>query len=403
MLLRCLDLRPAHRRMRHHGPEAGAVAVVRLAVVDEIAVQAIFAHHLFIERRSRRRTVDEELREIRMQIEQSGQLFLDDRRRLIRESDDHRGQHADAVRAQLAEQLRHRAALLLGVSGARPFVADPESVDPHLQDLRDRVLADGLDAGEGEDRERAAAGDDAVAQLEGSLPVEEEVLVQDDRRHPRLDLLIALDHAVDVVPAVEQADVFSLEEVRRAAEIAAVGTAEAPEDHAGAGDLAAEQPQPADDDGMPPRCGALAEELLHEDRALLAADEIRPRRQLLVGQHRAVPAEDDPRLRRVPAHQRRRLLHPVKRRQYERDPDVFGMFPQLANQLAPAGVMEDGDRRLQILGDVLEGKLHMVRAGTEESLLARDLPEEQLVTDARRIAVALPEGPAHTGEKYVTQ
>ena len=79
------------------------------------------------------------------------------------------------------------------------------------------------------------------------------------------------------------------------------------------------------------------------------------------------------------------------------------MFPQLANQLAPAGVMEDGDRRLQILGDVLEGKLHMVRAGTEESLLARDLPEEQLVTDARRIAVALPEGPAHTGEKYVTQ
>jgi len=215
---------------------------------------------------------------------------------------------------------------LFGVSGARPFIADPETVDSHFQDLGDGVLADCFDAGEGEDRKRFAAGDDAVAQLESPFAVEEKVLVEDDHRHLRFDLLIALDHAIDVGAGVEKTDVFSLEEVRRAAEIAAVRTSESAEDHAGAGDFAVEHAEPADDYRMPLRSFALAEDALHERGSFFAADEIRPRRQLLIREHRAVAAEDDFRIGRIASHQRGRLFHPMKCRQHKRDPDVLRML-----------------------------------------------------------------------------
>ena len=57
---RRLDLQTAHRRMRLHGPEAGAVAVSSRGCRRDRGAGDL-AHHLFVERRHGVRTVDEEL------------------------------------------------------------------------------------------------------------------------------------------------------------------------------------------------------------------------------------------------------------------------------------------------------------------------------------------------------
>ncbi len=131
--------------------------------------------------------------------------------------------------AEFVEDFRHGAALLFGVVGARSLVADPESVNPHFQDFLDFVLTDGLDAGEGEDGNLLAAGNHAIAELHRALFIEEKVLVQDKEHEAWVHGDIAFDHGVNVLSFREELDVFAPKIVRRAAEIAAVGAAQAGE------------------------------------------------------------------------------------------------------------------------------------------------------------------------------
>ena len=82
--------------------------------------------------------------------------------------------------AQLHEELRGGPPLLLGVARPRALVADPQTVDSHLDDLLHGVLADGADAREGEDGERPSPAYRGIAKLQRPALVQEEVFVEHD-------------------------------------------------------------------------------------------------------------------------------------------------------------------------------------------------------------------------------
>src|SRR5581483_5210537 len=184
-----------------------------------------------------------------------------------------------------------------------------------------------------------------------------------------------------------------------AAEVAAVWASEAGEDHAGARHLAAEDAHAADDQRMAARAAALAEETLHEAGAFFAADVVAPGRELFVGEHGAVAAEDDLRAGRVAADERHRFLHPMKGGEHEREADVVRLLSQLADQLALRWIVKHRGRRFDVFCDVSERELDVVRARRKETLRARDLAIQQLVADARRIAVSFTERAADTGKQ----
>ena len=197
--------------------------------------------------------------------------------------------------AQFPEDLLGRPARALLVAGARAFVADPDPVDAHLQELLDLVLAEGLDAREGEDGEGPAGLDHEVPELHGPLFVEQEILVDDREGHVRVHVQVALDHLVDVPARRQELDVLALEEMRGAAEVAAVGTAQPGEDHARVAGGLAEDLELAHDQGMLVRPGLmlLAQEIAHELHALAPADVVGVRLEVLLAQDRAVAAQDD--------------------------------------------------------------------------------------------------------------
>ena len=87
------------------------------------------------------------------------------------------------------------------------------------------LLADRLDAGEGEDRQGLAAFHYAVAKLHRPLLVEQKIFVDDQKNQVRIQVQVTLHDVVDVFAIGQQLDVFTLEEVRRATEVTAVGAA----------------------------------------------------------------------------------------------------------------------------------------------------------------------------------
>src|SRR4030095_3335301 len=146
--------------------------------------------------------------------------------------------------AKLREDVRDGPALLFGIIRARPFVADPEAVDSHLQDFLDRVLADRLDAGEGEDRELLSAFHHTIAGLHRPLFVEKKVLVENQENQVRVQIEVTLGDGVDVLALGQQLDVFPRKEMRGAAKIAAVGTTQSGEDFSRARNFYPEDFQP---------------------------------------------------------------------------------------------------------------------------------------------------------------
>jgi hypothetical protein len=164
------------------------------------------------ERRARHRPVNQVLPQRRLELHQPVQFLRDNFRRLVIEADDHRGQHRDAVLAEFGEDFGHRPALLLGVVRPRAFVADPESVNAHLQNFLDLVLADGLDAGEGEDRRPFCRPCHALAEFHRPLFVQQKILVDDQEHQARIQVVIAFHHVVNVAPGGQQLDVLARKE-----------------------------------------------------------------------------------------------------------------------------------------------------------------------------------------------
>ncbi len=211
--------------MFHHRLKPIRAPVKQIFVGGVNVMQQVFLDDTFVKRRARHRPVNQILPERRLELHQSVQFLRDDFRRLIIKPDNHRSQHRDAVLAEFGENLVHRPALLLGVTRPRAFVADPETVNAHLQDFFHLVLADGLDAGEREDRKPFAARQNAFAKFHRALFVEQKILVNNQKHQARIEIVIAFHHVVNVAPGRQQLDVLARKEMRRAAEIAAVRAA----------------------------------------------------------------------------------------------------------------------------------------------------------------------------------
>ena len=163
-----------------------AAPVEQVLVVGINVLQQVVLDDALVKRRAGNRAVNEELRQGRFEFHQAVQFLRHHFLVLVIKSDDHRGQNGDAVLAKFGENVRDRPALLFGVIGARPFVTDPEAVNPHLQNFLDGVLADGLDAGEGEDGKFLAALHHAIAELHRPLFVEQKILIQDEEDQVRV-------------------------------------------------------------------------------------------------------------------------------------------------------------------------------------------------------------------------
>ncbi len=119
--------------MFDHGAKSVRASVEEFLVVRINVLQKILFDDALVKGRAGHRAVNEELRQGGLELHESIQLLRHHFLVLIIKSDNHRGQHRDAVLAKFGENIRHRPALLLGVIGPRPLVANPEAVNPHLQ------------------------------------------------------------------------------------------------------------------------------------------------------------------------------------------------------------------------------------------------------------------------------
>ena len=131
--------------MFDHGAEPVGAPVKQVHVVRINVLQQVVLDDALVERGAGHRAVDEKLGQGGLELHQAVQFLGDHFLVLIIKPHDHRGENGDAVLAKFGENLGHRPALLLGIIGPRPLVTDPESVNPHLQNLFHGVLADGLD------------------------------------------------------------------------------------------------------------------------------------------------------------------------------------------------------------------------------------------------------------------
>ena len=195
---------------------------------------------------------------------------------------------------------------------------------------------------------------------------------------------------------------FALEEVGGAAEVTAVGTAQAAEDFAGAGNAPAEHLQPADDQRMfiGHRDDGLAKQFAEVGHAFAAADVIRPGLEDIILQDGAVTAQNNLALRRVFADQGDGLLHFVDERHDEGDADIVVALLKLLDQFAPGRVLQHHGRGVEILRDVIESELDVDGAGTEDSLRTCHLTVKQFVADRRGVALLGADWTADTGQQY---
>jgi hypothetical protein len=93
------------------------------------------------------------------------------------------------------------------------------------------------------------------------------------------------------------------------------------------------------------------------------------------------------------------LLHAVIGSQDERYAHDLVPAPELADEFPARGILEYRGGGLEVLGEVFQRELGMVRTGAEQTLGAGHLFVEQLVPYARRIAVADPQGTADGREQ----
>ena len=187
-----------------------------------------------------------------------------------------------------------------------------------------------------------------------------------------------------------------LEEMGRAAEVAAVRATEAREDHAVVADRGRKDLQAVPDDRVVVRhlLRGFAEQAPQETHALLAAEIVPIGCELLIRKDRPVTAEDDLRARRVAPDELDEALHLVERGQDERDADVLIAFFQLADELAFVRVLKDDRRGIEVVRDVFEREMDLMGTGAEHPLRAGHLAVQELIADRGAIAVPGAERPA---------
>lgn len=158
--------------MFDHGAEAIGAPVKQVFIGGVDVLQQVFFDEAFVEGGAGDGAVNEVLAEGGFEFHELIEFLGDDGGVLVVKADDHGGEDGDAVLAEFGEDIGDGAALLFGIIGAGAFIADPEAVDAHFKDFFDGVLADGFDAGEGEDGGFAAALEDASAEFEGAFFVQ---------------------------------------------------------------------------------------------------------------------------------------------------------------------------------------------------------------------------------------
>src|SRR5208283_2384019 len=185
-----------------------------------------------------------------------------------------------------------------------------KTVNPHLEDLLDRVLTESFDAGEREDGQRLAALHHTIAKFHRPPLAQQKVLIDYKQDQFRVEVEVPFGDGVEVLAFGQEPDVFARKEVRGTAEIAPVGTAQPAEDFARARDPPTKHLKPAYQQWLLVGHGDLrfAQQTAEEGHAFLPADVIAIGLEPLILQHGAVAAQDNFAFGRVLADQGDDLL-----------------------------------------------------------------------------------------------
>ena len=347
-----------------------------------------------VERSLRAGAVNHQLREGGGEREKVLEVLLDGFFVVPVQADDHRHQRDDPDPLQLPDRGGRVDPLQLGEVGPSRLEADPDPREPHREELVGRVLRQAPEAGEAreEDRPLHLRGVQREHLLDPA-PVGEEVLVDDADVPERAVRVFAGPHRlVKSAPVREKRHGAPVEEVARAAEVAAARAAEAGRnDELGPrGDRHDPEcpPDPRHDEARERR---LAEEAPEEADPLLATDEVGVSVALL--KDRAVPAEDDLRPGRHAADEPAKLFGLRERADDEADADEVVALAELAHEAAERGVVEDRGGSLEVGGDQLDPPSGADGSNAERPLrpghlrvvhLGHDVPAARLALDTER-------------------
>jgi hypothetical protein len=217
-------------------------------------------------------------------------------------------------------------------------------------------------------------------------------------------LLHEQDRVIKLTAASHKRDIFSLEEVGGAAEVASIGAAKAAGDvrHLGLEGIGKD---PWRFDGrVRVADGAirvLSQKPSHEADAFLLADEISERCQLMVRKHGAVSSEHDLGSGRVFPYELNHAPEFVEGGDDKIDADeVIVLVMDFTEELAFRGIVEDHRRDVDVLCDVIEPPATDHLAIAEDSLTASHLGMKELGTHGIPF-VRPPKGTANGGEQQL--
>ena len=203
-----------------------------------------------------------------------------------------------AVRFQALIEPVEVLPLQLVIARSCAFKGRPENVKSHFCYFVGRELGQTFHTPESHDREGLAALPHAGEEFPGPSGMDEKVFVDDDETAQGMPCILCLllhekDRFIKLTAAPHKGDIFAVEKVGSAAEIASVGTPEPARD---VGHLRVEgigkDPRRFDGCVRVPdgAIGVLAQEPSHETDAFFPTDEVPEGSQLTVRKHRAVTA-----------------------------------------------------------------------------------------------------------------
>jgi hypothetical protein len=141
------------------------------------------------------------------------------------------------------------------------------------------------------------------------------------------------------------------------------------------------------------------EQAAEKSDALFAADVVPVGQKRLVGQDGAVSAQDDFAVRGIFSDEGHGFFHAVENGQQEGHADEIVPFLQLPDEVFAGRVLQHDGGRVQILGDIIERKIHMDGARAKNALGPGDLPVQELVPHAGVVSVFRPHRADDAGEQ----
>ena len=346
----------------------------------DVRIQQAARLVVFVERGHRHAGVEHELAEIGLEAHDVLDVVRDVVGRVMLQAHDGRAENGNPVVAQFADEPRGVDAGVFGVHvrGVGGLEPDPDEHDAQSRHVLDAKGGDRFRRGGNVEAEPALVLLHEREQFHRARPVFQEVLVHDVElgRARRIGDPAALFE--DVLPGAEERDVGLLEEMRRAAEVAAVHAAEAGHEDAGryAGNRNSENAAVfgAREDRVMDRCvGILAEEPAHPADALAARHVVADDQLLDALDRRAVSAEDDDGIRRVQPDQPGHLAGLQVVWRDERNADDVVVVLQLADEPRVRREVEDGCIGVDVRGDEVQAERAMVESERRRTLDARHL------------------------------